>query len=189
AQDEPIGVRLRVDDGSVLIAMRDLAFTFDVAAHASTRRAPPPEKGQRGGMGLFIVYSMCESFEHRVPREGGNVVFLRMKLPRRQEAPAADAATPTRNVKEEKMTMRRKDVTGSGRKPLQQGGRLQQLVDAGDTRELARRAMTLQNVLLDLHRQLGASQSQTELARTLGLALTGSFACERLLVLRRDREQ
>jgi anti-sigma regulatory factor (Ser/Thr protein kinase) len=100
AQDEPIGVRLRVDDGSVLVAMRDLAFTFDVAAHASTRRAPPPEKGQRGGMGLFIVYSMCESFEHRVPREGGNVVFLRMKLPRRQETPAADAVTPTRNVKE-----------------------------------------------------------------------------------------
>jgi signal transduction histidine kinase len=84
------------------------------------------------------------------------------------------------------MTMRRKDVTGSGRKPLQQGGRLQRLVDAGDTGELARRAMTLQNVLLDLHRQLGASQSPTELARTLGLALTGSFACERLLVLRRD---
>src|SRR5262245_20391601 len=87
------------------------------------------------------------------------------------------------------MTMRRKDTTGAGRKPLQQGGRLQQLVDAGDTRELARRAMTLQNVLLDLHRQLGASQSQTDLARTLGLALTGSFACEGLLVLRRGPVQ
>src|SRR5262245_43876032 len=98
AQGEPIGVRLRVDDGSVQIAMRDRAFTFDVAAHASTRRAPPPEKGQRGGMGLFIVYSMCESFEHRVPREGGNVVFLRMKLPHRHETPAtaAEATTPTR---------------------------------------------------------------------------------------------
>jgi signal transduction histidine kinase len=67
------------------------------------------------------------------------------------------------------------------------GGRLQQLVDAGDTRELARRAMTLQSVMLDLHRQLASASSQGDLARTMGLALTGSFACERLVVLRRDR--
>ena len=64
------------------------------------------------------------------------------------------------------------------------GGRLQQLVDAGDTRELARRAMTLQALLLDLHRQLASVGSQEELARTMALALTGSFACERIVVLR-----
>ena len=56
-----------------------------------------------------------------------------------------------------------------------------------DARELARRSTTLQAVLLDLHRQLGAAQSQADLARTMGLALTGSFACERLVVLRRSR--
>jgi signal transduction histidine kinase len=67
------------------------------------------------------------------------------------------------------------------------GGRLQQLVDAGDTHELARRSMTLQNVMLDLHRQLASAQSQADLARTMALALTGSFACERLAVLRRVR--
>jgi signal transduction histidine kinase len=67
------------------------------------------------------------------------------------------------------------------------GGRLQQLVDAGDTHELARRSMTLQNVMLDLHRQLASAESQADLARTMALALTGSFACERLAVLRRVR--
>lgn len=66
------------------------------------------------------------------------------------------------------------------------GGRLQQLVDAGDTRELARRAMTLQGLLLDLHRQLASVGSQEELARTMALALTGSFACERIVVLRAE---
>lgn len=76
--------------------------------------------------------------------------------------------------------------SGSSRQP-EIAGRLQQLVDAGDTRELARRSMTLQNVMLDLHRQLAAVESQADLARTMGLALTGSFACERLAVLRRDR--
>jgi signal transduction histidine kinase len=67
------------------------------------------------------------------------------------------------------------------------GGRLHQLVEAGDTRELARRAMTLQSVLLDLHRQLATSDSQEQLAVTMGLALTGSFGCERLVVLRAER--
>ena len=81
---------------------------------------------------------------------------------------------------------RRTTGSGSTRRP-EIAGRLQQLVDAGDTRELARRSMTLQSVMLDLHRQLAAVESQSDLARTLGLALTGSFACERLVVLRRDR--
>lgn len=86
------------------------------------------------------------------------------------------------------MAARRKNTgTSTATRAPQHGGRLQQLVDAGDTRELARRAMTLQNVMLDLHRQLASSASQSELARSMGLALTGSFACERLVVLRRDR--
>jgi len=95
--DEPIGVRVRLDAGAVQVVVRDLAPTFDVARHASTRQAPPPEMGQRGGMGLFILYSMCESFVHNVPREGGNIVFLRMKLPRREGATVA-STTPGRKV-------------------------------------------------------------------------------------------
>ena len=88
------------------------------------------------------------------------------------------------------MGLRRKTAAGirEQRRPEPEpGGRLQQLVDAGDTRELARRALTLQTVMLDLHRQLAGATSQPELARTMALALTGSFACERLAILRRDR--
>lgn len=66
------------------------------------------------------------------------------------------------------------------------GGRLQQLVEAGDIEELARRVMTLQGLLLDLHRQLASVGSQEELARSMALALTGSFACERIVVLRSE---
>ena len=40
----------------------------------------------------------------------------------------------------------------SWRKELDTGGRLQRLVESGDIRELARRTMTMQSVLLDLHR-------------------------------------
>jgi anti-sigma regulatory factor (Ser/Thr protein kinase) len=95
SQGEPIGVRVRVQDGAVHLAMRDIAPTFDVAAHAATRQAPPPDSGQRGGMGLFILYSMCESFVHNVPRDGGNLVFLTMKLPQRRSAAGdAGAARP-----------------------------------------------------------------------------------------------
>ncbi len=78
---------------------------------------------------------------------------------------------------------------GSWKKEPDAGGRLQQLVESGNTAELARRAMTLQSVLLDLHRQLASVSSQEELARTMALALVGSFACERLVVLRTDGER
>ena len=70
--------------------------------------------------------------------------------------------------------------------PLTQGGRLQKLIEAGDSQELARRTFTLQSVALDLHRQFAHVDSHEELARVLSLALTGSFACERLAVLRCD---
>lgn len=83
----------------------------------------------------------------------------------------------------------RKHVNRNRNEEPKVGGRLQQLVEAGDTRELARRAMTLQSVLLDLHRQLAAVGSQEELARTMALALTGSFGCERLVILRTETEQ
>ena len=79
-----------------------------------------------------------------------------------------------------------KNARGHSRQQPESGGRLQQLVQSGNTQELARRAMTLQSVLLDLHRQLASVQSQEELARTMALALTGSFASERLLVLRAE---
>jgi anti-sigma regulatory factor (Ser/Thr protein kinase) len=78
----PIGVRVRVQDDRVHIVVRDAAKTFDAARHAVTRKAPPPDRAT-GGMGLFIVQSMCESFVHRVPQEGGNAVYLVMRMPRR----------------------------------------------------------------------------------------------------------
>lgn len=85
--------------------------------------------------------------------------------------------------------MERKRIgPGSVRQPSI-AGRLQDLVDAGDTRELARRSLTLQSVMLDLHRQLASANSMEDLARTLALALTGCFGCDRLLVLRRDTQQ
>jgi anti-sigma regulatory factor (Ser/Thr protein kinase) len=83
---EPIGVRLRVQEHFCYLAVRDLAPTFDSAQHAATRSAPHPESGQTGGMGLVIVASMCDSFVHQVPREGGNAVYLVMKLQRRPGA-------------------------------------------------------------------------------------------------------
>ena len=92
----PIGVRVRVQDEYVHLAVRDHASTFDSARHATTRTAPPPESGQKGGMGLFIVQSMCESFVHRVPHEGGNAVYLVMKMPRRETAAVADGYEPSR---------------------------------------------------------------------------------------------
>ena len=88
---EPIGVRLRVQDSFCHLAVRDLAPTFDSARHAETRTAPRPESGQTGGMGLVIVQSMCESFVHQVPREGGNAVYLVMKLLRRAALVTAEA--------------------------------------------------------------------------------------------------
>jgi len=100
ARGEPIGVRVRVENGEVHLVVRDLAPTFDVAAHAATRQAPPPEKGQRGGMGLFIVYSMCESFVHNEPRDGGNIIFLRLKLPKRTGVHVPIARPGSRTAKE-----------------------------------------------------------------------------------------
>lgn len=83
--------------------------------------------------------------------------------------------------------MARKTTTAkTGRQP-EIAGRLQELVESGDMLQLARRSMTLQSVMLDLHGQLAAAESQAELGRIMGLALTGSFGCERLVVLRRDR--
>jgi len=98
ADDQPIGVRVRLHDGILEVAVRDQAPTFDVARHAATCEAPPPERGQRGGMGLFIVYSMCDTFVHQVPRDGGNVVFASMRLPRRGSVDAPARAVP--NAKE-----------------------------------------------------------------------------------------
>ncbi len=83
---QPIGVRVRVQGEYVYLAVRDRARTFDSAGHATTRTAPPPDSGQKGGMGLFILNSMCESFVHRAPQEGGNSVYLVMRLPRRAGA-------------------------------------------------------------------------------------------------------
>ena len=50
---------------------------------------------------------------------------------------------------------------------LTEGGRLQKLIEAGDSQELARRTFTLQSVALDLHRQFADVASPQELARVL----------------------
>ena len=92
-EGEPLGVRLRVQDRFCYLAVRDLAPTFDSARHAETRSVPSPESGQTGGMGLVIVQSMCESFVHQVPHEGGNALYLVMKLQPRF-ASATDDAEP-----------------------------------------------------------------------------------------------
>jgi anti-sigma regulatory factor (Ser/Thr protein kinase) len=92
ADDEPVGVRVRVQGEYVYIAVRDLAPTFDSARHAATRTAPAPDSGATGGMGLVIVQSMCESLVHQVPKEGGNAVYAVMKLQRR--ARLAPGRTP-----------------------------------------------------------------------------------------------
>jgi anti-sigma regulatory factor (Ser/Thr protein kinase) len=70
---EPIGVRVRAQGDRVQIVVRDMAPTFDSATYALTRTAPPPSSGATGGMGLFIIYSMCESFVHmKLPRRGAS---------------------------------------------------------------------------------------------------------------------
>jgi anti-sigma regulatory factor (Ser/Thr protein kinase) len=99
AQGQPIGVRLRLQDRYCHLAVRDLAPTFDSARHAETRSAPHPESGQTGGMGLVIVQSMCESFTHRVPLEGGNAVYLVMKLQRRYAETTAGASARSQGEK------------------------------------------------------------------------------------------
>jgi signal transduction histidine kinase len=83
----------------------------------------------------------------------------------------------------------RNRLTKSNQAPLTEGGRLQKLIEAGDSQELARRTFTLQSVALDLHRQFAHVDSQEELARVLSLALMGSYACERLAILRCDEKR
>ena len=77
---QPIGVRVRVENGLCVIVTRDLAPTFDSPGQARTRVLPDPETGAPGGRGLVIVHRMCESFEHEAPPEGGNVLRLVLKL-------------------------------------------------------------------------------------------------------------
>ena len=95
-EGEPIGVRLRLRGEFCHLALRDLAPTFDSARHAETRTAPPPDSGQTGGMGLFIVQKMCDSFTHQVPHEGGNALYLVLRLLRRDTP--APVAGPEREL-------------------------------------------------------------------------------------------
>ena len=83
--------------------------------------------------------------------------------------------------------MKSQDRRNQGsQRPLTEGGRLQKLINAGDSQELARRTFTLQSVALDLHRQFAHVDSPEELARVLSLVLMGSYACNRLAILRCD---
>lgn len=95
---EPIGVQLRVQGNECVITARDLAPVFDSALHARTRVLPDPETGAPGGRGLVIVHRMCDSFEHSVSQEGGNVLQLVIKLiPRREPG---DVERSVANAKE-----------------------------------------------------------------------------------------
>ena len=100
-EGEPIGVHLRIQDDVCVITARDLAPTFDSARHACTRVLPDPEAGAPGGRGLVIVNRLCESFEHSVTPEGGNVLRLVMKLVARRDSSAADlGAVDTKKARE-----------------------------------------------------------------------------------------
>ena len=92
AAGQPIGVQVRVHGDRCTVVVRDLAPTFDTARHALTRSLPAPESGEPGGRGLVIVQRMCESFAHRTPDEGGNLVVLVMKLLQREVAPTGQPA-------------------------------------------------------------------------------------------------
>jgi len=96
APRQPIGVQVRVLGERCYVALRDLAPTFDSPRHAGTRALPAPESGEVGGRGLVIVHRMCESFEHRVPAEGGNALYLVMKLVRQERLVGAGRSAPER---------------------------------------------------------------------------------------------
>jgi anti-sigma regulatory factor (Ser/Thr protein kinase) len=98
AEGQPIGVQVRVQGEYCYVALRDRAPTFDSPRSAAHRALPTPESGKTGGRGLVIVHRMCESFEHRVPAEGGNALYLVMKLIRRAAAADDSAAQPLQDM-------------------------------------------------------------------------------------------
>ncbi len=93
AAGRPIGMRLRVEADLCHIGVRDLAPVFDSAGEARQRALPEPESGAPGGRGLVIVHRMCESFQHRPGKNGGNELSLVLKMMRRSTlAPATTQA-------------------------------------------------------------------------------------------------
>ena len=80
---KPVGIRIRVEGDVCQIAVRDQAPTFDCVGHAETRALPDPRLGKPGGMGLIIMQNLCESFVHQVPSDGGNALYMTLRLRRR----------------------------------------------------------------------------------------------------------
>ena len=84
-----VGIRIRVEGDLCQIAVRDQATTFDCVGHAETRALPDPRLGKPGGMGLIIMQNLCESFVHQVPSDGGNALYMTIRLRPRATATAA----------------------------------------------------------------------------------------------------
>jgi len=84
-EGQPIGVRVRIEEDVVQIAVRDQAPTFDSATHAETRALPDPRLGKPGGMGLIILRKLCENFMHQTPADGGNALYMSVRLNRKTE--------------------------------------------------------------------------------------------------------
>lgn len=82
---QPIGVRIRIEGDLVQIAIRDRAPTFDSARHADTRALPDPRLGKPGGMGLIILQKLCEKFMHQIPSDGGNALYISVRLRRKSD--------------------------------------------------------------------------------------------------------
>jgi anti-sigma regulatory factor (Ser/Thr protein kinase) len=93
---KPIGVRLRVEGDLVQIAVRDRAPTFNSVGHAESRALPDPRLGKPGGMGLIILQKLCERFEHQTPSDGGNALYMAVRLRSKSDRNAPQARVPER---------------------------------------------------------------------------------------------
>jgi anti-sigma regulatory factor (Ser/Thr protein kinase) len=90
---QPIGIRIRFEGDLCQIAVRDLAPTFDCVEYAKTRALPDPRLGKPGGMGLIIMQELCESFVHQVPSNGGNALYMTIRLRPRSVQTAGKSRT------------------------------------------------------------------------------------------------
>jgi len=88
---QPLGVRIRIEGDLVQIAVRDRAPTFNSAQHAETRALPDPRLGKPGGMGLIILQKLCEKFMHQVPSDGGNALYMSVRLRKKTDVKAQKA--------------------------------------------------------------------------------------------------
>jgi anti-sigma regulatory factor (Ser/Thr protein kinase) len=94
---KPVGVRLRVEGDLVQIAVRDRAPTFNSVGHAEKRALPDPRLGKPGGMGLIILQKLCEKFVHQTPSDGGNALYMSVRLRSKSDRDATRTRVPDRS--------------------------------------------------------------------------------------------